>query len=57
MKLIVEFDLDRDAPDDFGVGVAENIHDTLFQDYGPDAWGGYDGPRVANVKVGVEEEA
>lgn len=57
MKLIVEFDLDRDAPDDFGVGVAENIHDTLFQDYGPDAWGGYDGPRVANVKVEVEEES
>jgi len=31
--------------------IADSMRHQLIEDFGPDAWGGYDGPRVENVEV------
>ncbi len=53
MQFVVEVDLDRED-EGFEAAFVEymtGIDFPFLGDYGPEAWGGYDGPKVIGVQV------
>jgi len=55
--IIVKYELvgDTEKFDATNAEISGSIKSSLAEDYGNDAWGGYNGPMVTNVTVTVEE--
>lgn len=53
MQFVVEIEIDQDEEnfEDLFVEYLTHEDSSFIEDYGPDAWGGYDGPKVVGVQV------